>query len=342
MVKNHAMLGNSLNLGFWKNLRSAKKPFLALAPMEDATDYAFREILAKIAPPDVFFTEFTNTEGLMSVGREAVIKRLLFSKQQRPIVAQLWGTNPENMRKSTRIVAELGFDGIDINMGCPDKSVVKVGAGAALIENWDLAKKLIEAAKKGAEDAAEVNANSIPVSIKTRIGFNKIVTEEWCEFLLQQNIACLTVHGRTKKQMSKVPANWGEIEKVVKIRDKLGAETVIVGNGDVKNRAEAEEKATNLGVDGVMIGRGVFENLWIFEKIPRTHTKKECLELLLEHTKLFEEIGGKTFAVMKKFFKIYVKGFDGAVDLREKLMGCENYNEVEALIAPLISTSLIS
>ncbi len=330
------------NLGFWAELKKTKKPFLALAPMEDVTDFAFREILAETAPPDVFFTEFTNADGLMSAGRETVIKRLMYSEKQRPIVAQLWGNNPETMRGAATLVAELGFDGIDINMGCPDKSVVKIGAGSALIENWDLARELILAAKEGAKIG---EAENLPVSVKTRIGFNKIVTEEWAEFLLNQGIACLTVHGRTKKQMSKVPANWEEIGKVAKVRDEMGVETLIVGNGDVESWEDAGGKAEEFGVDGVMIGRGIFSNPWIFEKEgakkhsvceseKTRHSVEEHLNLLLKHTQLFEETWGKekNFAIMKKFFKIYVRGFDGANELRQRLMECGSFEEIQRII----------
>lgn len=322
---------------FWHKLQ---KPFLALAPMEDVTDFSFREILAEIGPPDVFFTEFTNTDGLTSTGKDAVIKRLKYSDRQRPIVAQLWGNNPKTMEEAARITKDLGFDGIDINMGCPDKAVIKIGAGSALIENPELAGQLIEAAKTGAPD--------IPISIKTRIGFNKIATESWIKYLLKQNIAAITVHGRTKKQMSKVPANWEEIEKAVKIRDEMNLDTLIIGNGDITNFEDAINKAKNYGVDGVMVGRGVFADPWIFagkrsgtrdlnidESLPvAKHTEKECLDLLLKHTKLFVDTWGKEkpFALMKKFFKIYVRDFDGANELRQKLMECDSVDEVEIAI----------
>jgi nifR3 family TIM-barrel protein len=309
---------------FWSKL---KKPFLALAPMEDVTDFVFREILAEIAPPNVFFTEFTNADGLVSAGQKAVIKRLKYSERQRPIVAQLWGNNPEAMKEATRLVEKLGFDGIDINMGCPDKAVVKIGAGSALIENPELARKLIEATKLGAP--------SLPISVKTRIGFNIISTEPWIKFLLEQELACITIHGRTKKQMSKVPTNWDEVGKAVKIRDDMGAKTLIVGNGDVISQEDALEKVKKYGVDGVMIGRGIFANPWIFtDSEKKVHSVEENLDLLLKHTELFVNTWGdeKPFHIMKKFFKVYVKGFDGANELRQKLMECENLEEVRTEI----------
>lgn len=298
--------------------------------MEDVTDFAFREIVAEIAPPDVFFTEFTNVAGLMSDGRENVARRLKYSEKQRPIVAQIWGTKPQNYYEAAKFVAQLGFDGIDINMGCPQRSVIKHKAGSALIKNPKLAAEIIQATKKGVGESG----TNIPVSVKTRIGFKNVVTEEWAEFLLRQKIAALTIHGRTQKQMSKVPADWEEIGKVVKIRNSLAPETLIIGNGDVESREEALEKAKKYGTNGVMIGRGIFQNPWVFEKQNKNHTKEEYLELLLKHTRLFVQTWGeqKNFNVMKKFFKMYVREFEGAGELRAQLMHASSYKEVETVI----------
>ena len=293
--------------------------------MEDVTDHVFREILAEIAPPDVFFTEFTSAEGLCSAGYEKVASRLRYSEKQRPIVAQIWGVTPEKLRDAAKIVKKLGFDGIDINMGCPDKAVVKIGAGSALIENFDLASELIDAVKEGAKN--------IPVSVKTRTGFNKIITEDWTEFLLKQGIQALTIHGRTKKQMSKATASWEEIAKAVKVRDKVSPETVIIGNGDVLDYSDALDKANKSGVGGVMIGRGIFADPWVFAKdlIPKIRTTEEKINLLLKHAELFEITWGvqKNFAIMKKFFKIYVRDFEGSSELRQLLMKCTSFEEVK-------------
>ncbi len=309
--------------GFWKNL---KKPFLVLAPMEDVTDFVFREIVAETAPPDVFFTEFTNVAGLMSEGREVVAQRLEFSEKQRPIVAQIWGSRPENYREAAEYVRELGFDGVDINMGCPQRNVVKNKAGAALIKEPEIAARIIQATKEG--------AGKLPVSVKTRLGFKEIKTEEWSSFLLKQNIAVLTMHARTQKQMSKGSADWEEIGKVVKMRDEIAPKTLIIGNGDVASYSEAVERAETYEVDGVMIGRGIFSDPWVFEKREKDHTKKDRLELLLKHTKLFEKTwkDKKNFSIMKKFFKIYVREFDGASELRNKLMSAENYKDVFKIV----------
>jgi len=310
-------------VNFWEKL---KKPFTVLAPMEDVTGFVFREIIAETARPDIFFTEFTNVTGLLSEGKEYVERRLKYSEKQRPIVAQIWGSEPKDYYEAAKYIVSLGFDGIDINMGCPQKAVVKHKSGAALIKYPELTKEIVEATKKG--------GSGLPISVKTRIGYDKVETTQWATHLLKQGLAALTIHGRTRKQMSKGKADWKEIKKAVEIKNEIAPNTLIVGNGDVNNAKEAEEKAKEYGVDGVMIGRGVFTNPWAFEKEAKEHSKKEYLRLLLKHTKLFEETWGekKNFAIMKKFFKIYVRDFDGASELRQKLMECENYTQVKNLV----------
>jgi len=308
---------------FWRTL---PKPFLVLAPMEDVTDVVFRNIISEIARPDVFFTEFTNTDGLFSKGREKVIRSFRYTENQRPVVAQIWGTNPETYFEAGKLVSELKFDGIDINFGCPEKNVIKKSGGAGVIKDLKLAKQLIRATRQGIEN--------IPLSVKTRIGLDKIITNEWISFLLEQNLDALIIHGRTATEMSKVPAHWDEIAKAVKLRDKIAPDTLIVGNGDVRDYFDAQEKAKDFGVDGVMIGRGIFGNPWAFEKIRTEHSPKERIELLLKHTKLYSDTWGKTknFDAVKRFFKVYVSGFRGADDLRKNLMLCKNYEQVENTI----------
>lgn len=310
---------------FWYNL---KQPFFVLAPMDDVTDVVFREIVRKTARPDVFFTEFTNVDGLQSQGRDKLITRLRLKKGDHPIVAQIWGKNPENYFKTAQDIVKMGFDGIDINMGCPDRSVTKNGCCSALINNPELAKQIIEATKKG--------AGGLPVSVKTRIGFSDVRTEEWISFLLKQDIAALTVHGRTSKQMSKVPADWDEIKKAVEIRNKLGVKTVIVGNGDVKNHDDGLKKAGESGVDGIMIGRGIFTDLWAFESGKReAGSEKEMLKLLLDHARMFEKEWGRTknFLILRRFFKIYVSNFANASKLRDQLMQTKSLPDVEKIVA---------
>jgi len=310
----------------WRDL---KKPIMLLAPMDDVTDSAFRRLVSEVAKPDLFFTEFTNVDGLFSPGNKTVMRKLYFTPEERPLIAQVWGNNPENYEKAAKLIVEMGFDGIDINMGCPERSVMKKGSCAALINNPDLAKIIIDAVKTGAD-------GKVPVSVKTRIGTNKIITEKWIGFLLEQNLDAIIIHGRTAKEMSAVPAHWDEIGKAVKLRDLLRKKTLIIGNGDVRNITEAKEKVAQYEVDGIMIGRGIFENIWIFDPGVNHETvpTKDRIKLLLRHMELFEETweGQKNFHILKKFFKIYVKGFEGASDLRVQLMEAKNPEEVTILL----------
>lgn len=304
---------------FWENL---PQPFTVLAPMENVTDFVFREIVSLYLPkPDVLFTEFTNVDALTSAGFDKTIQRFKFSKNQRPVVAQIWGTKPENFFKSAKIARDLDFNGVDINMGCPVKDVVKTGACSALIANPNLAKEIIKATIEGAKN--------IPTSVKTRIGIKDVVTETWVPFLLEQKISALTIHGRTAKQMSEGEADWNEIKKAVDIRNKMKVNTLIVGNGDVENYDQVTIKASSYKVDGVMIGRGIFKNPWIFEKTEQEHSVNERFDVLIKHIKLFDkEYPGKKIDVLKKFFKIYVKNFDGAVELRNELMQLKIVDEI--------------
>lgn len=313
-------------MNFWTKL---PKPFTVLAPMEGVTNFVFREVVSKYLPkPDVLFTEFTNVDALNSTGFERTISRFRFNKIQRPIVAQIWGTNPLNFEKSAKLVQELGFDGVDINMGCPDRAVVKIGACSALINNKSLAKEIIQATKKG--------ASKLPISVKTRIGFMKVVTDDWITFLLEQKIDALTVHGRTTKQMSDVPANWNEIAKAVEIKSKISPKTIIIGNGDVKNYSEVVEKHDKYKVDGVMIGRGIFLNPWVFEKKDKKHTFEESKKVLLKHLKLcnkeYSDEKVTSYETVKKFYKMYINNFEGASKLRAKLMQTRSIDEAINLI----------
>ncbi|MBI2120126.1 MAG: tRNA-dihydrouridine synthase [Parcubacteria group bacterium] len=311
-----------MSKNFWKNF---KKPIFALAPMADVTDAAFRRIIAEYGKPDVMFTEFVSCDGLMSPGRERLLRDLEYTEDERPIVAQIFGSKPENFRKTAELVRELGFDGIDINMGCPEKNIQKQGSCAALIKVPELAKEIILAAKEG--------AGGLPVSVKTRIGYHKNEIETWLPALLETNPSAITLHARTKKEMSDVPARWDVIARAVAIRDELKSETLILGNGDVKNLIEAKQKVAETSVDGVMIGRGIFGNPWLFSGIESAPTLEEKFCVMLEHTRLFEELfaGVKNFAIMKKHYKAYVEGFPGAKELRVKLMAAENAGEVATL-----------
>ncbi|HSW81415.1 MAG TPA: tRNA-dihydrouridine synthase, partial [Candidatus Saccharimonas sp.] len=272
-----------------------------------------------------FFSEFTNTDSFCSPkGRESTATRLKFTPDEQPMVAQIWGTNPEHFAEMAKGLAEMGYAGVDINMGCPVKDVVKKGACSGLIQTPELAAKIIAATKTA----------GLPVSVKTRIGFKTKNTEEWLGFLLQQDIVALTVHGRTAKEMSKVPAHWDEITKAVKLRDEIAPHTLVIGNGDVQNRQAGLELAKQTGVDGIMIGRGVFTNVFCFEAEPREHSKQELLGMLVRHLNLFEATWpDRQFAPLKRFFKIYVRDFDGASELRAKLMEARNITEVRELLA---------
>jgi len=311
-------------MSFWNEL---EKPFFVLAPMADVTDAAFRRIITKYGKPDVTWTEFVSCDGLLladEVGKQKLMRDLLFSDEEHPIVAQLFTSVPGHMEKGTTLARELGFDGIDINMGCPDRSIEKQGAGAAHIKDPKRAKEVIEAAKQG--------AGELPVSVKTRIGYNADETESWIPHLLETNIAALTVHARTRKEMSKVPAQWERIKRAVEIRNEIAPATLLIGNGDALDIADARKKVEETGCDGVMLGRAIFGNPWLFaEKVPTTEEK---LTVMVEHTKLYEELLGdiKNFAIMKKHYKAYVNGFDGAKELRMKLMEAESASGVEIIV----------
>ncbi|MBU0611952.1 tRNA-dihydrouridine synthase [Patescibacteria group bacterium] len=323
--------------GFWGKL---KKPFFCLAPMSDVTDIAFRYILAKYGKDRenkekiVFWTEFVAADGLCNkFARKKLAHVLKFSERERPIVAQVFGANPENMKTACQYIASLGFDGIDINMGCPDKSVISQGAGSALIKTPKLARKIIQSAHAGIKSSGK----NIPVSVKTRTGFHKEEIESWIPELLKEDISALTVHLRTKKELSLVPAEWNHIKKVKKLIIKSGKDVLLIGNGDVKDLQDAKNKALVYGCDGIMIGRGVFGNPWFFSsELNLNISLEEKLKVLIEHVQIFDkklsEPKYKNFDVMKKHFKAYVNGFDGAKDLRTKLMETKNAKQVEKII----------
>lgn len=315
---------------------------MVLAPMADVTDPAFRSIIAKYGKPDVTWTEFVSADGLFLGGYDALIKDLSYTEEERPIVAQFFTSKPEMMEKAARLALDLGFDGVDINMGCPDKSIEKQGAGAGLIKNPKLAQEIILAAKRGASN----DEKSIPVSVKTRIGYNKNELETWLPAILETNPAVVTVHARTRKEMSLVPARWEHVKRAVEIRDGFvdsngkKSETLIFGNGDVVDLVDAERKVKETGCDGVMLGRAIFGNPWLFNKnISRESISiKDRLLVMVEHTKLFSELlSHKSFAIMKKHYKAYVNGWDGAKDLRVALMDAVSVEEVEKIVKEYIS-----
>lgn len=303
---------------------------MVLAPMADVTDAAFRRIIAKYGKPNVFWTEFVSADGLVSKGREVLLRDLAYTEAERPIVAQLFTGTPEKMEQAAALVATLGFDGLDINMGCPDKSIEKQGAGAALSKDPERACAVIRAAKRGIQSAGKY----LPVSVKIRLGYNKDELDSWLPALLAEDPAAVTIHARTRKEMSKVPAHWERIRDAVQIRDDIGSRTYILGNGDAANIEDARAKIRASGADGVMLGRAIFGNPWLFSLLGGPETLRERLIVAAEHARLFDALlrDIKSFNIMKKHFKAYIEGFVGAKELRLQLMEAQSGNEVTAII----------
>jgi tRNA-dihydrouridine synthase len=309
---------------FWHDL---PRPFFILAPMEAVTDVVFRHIVRRAASPDLFFTEFTNATGWAAAGDKAIGTRLVKTDDENPIVAQLWGSDPAAMTKLAVHCKELGYNGIDINMGCPDASAVKSGGGAGMILNPESAAAIITAAK----------VSGLPVSVKTRLGYSR--TDEWHDWLahlFQQDIANLTIHLRTKKEMSKVDAHFELIDDIKKLRDEIAPQTLLTINGDIRDRQHGLELVEKHGIDGVMIGRGIFHNPFAFETQPTSHSREELLGLLKLQLDLhdeYETLSPRKFDPLKRFFKIYVREFDGAAELRDRLMHAKSTDEVRALLS---------
>lgn len=350
-------------MNFWQDI---KKPIIAVAPMADVTDAAFRRLVAKYSDWSeqdnlVMWTEFVAADGLVRAtpeGKEKLMADLIYSEEERPIVAQLFTSDEEHMEYAAKLCRELGFDGIDINMGCPDRSIEKQGCGSAMIKTPEVARKIIQAAKRGAKMG---ESDGIPVSVKTRIGYLEDEIETWMPNLLREKPAVLTVHLRTRKQMSKVPAQWEKLNRVVELRDELSPETLVLGNGDVLSLEDGYRKAKRSSADGVMVGRALFGNPWFFNQHKQlpikltalpTHgvdretileeskeeeveyvTLEERLKVMVEHSKLFVELlPFKNFSVMKKHYKAYVSGFPGAAELRAQLMASNTPDEVEMIV----------
>ena len=310
---------------FWHEL---PRPFFVLAPMEAVTDVVFRHVIARAARPDVFFTEFTNASSYCSpAGIHSTRGRLTFTDDEQPMVAQIWGNKPQQFAEMGRGSAEMGYLGIDINMGCPDKSVVKGGSGSGLIKTPELASKLIASAKEC----------GLPVSVKTRLGYSSQEEwRDWLTYLLEQDLVNLTIHLRTRKEMSKVDAHFELIPDIKQLRDEIAPRTLLTINGDVRDRQHGEELVHQYGIDGVMIGRGIFTNPFAFETENRKHSREELLTLLNNHLDLFDkyskELEPRRFEPLKRFFKIYIRDFPGASELREQLMHTKTTDEVRYLI----------
>jgi tRNA-dihydrouridine synthase len=291
--------------------------------MEGVTDMVFRQVVARAGRPDVFFTEFTNVNSFVSEeGRYNALERFRFLPEEQPIVAQIWGKVPEYFGVTARGLKDLGYGAVDVNMGCPDKHVVAGGGGSGLIRTPELAVEIIRGTKRA----------GLPVSVKTRLGYARVDEwKDWISLLLKQDLAALTVHLRTKKEMSKVEAHFELVPEIVAVRDELAPRTKLIINGDIKTPGEGQ-RFVDMGVDGLMIGRGVFADPFCFEKVPASHSREELMGLLKYHLDLFDEYKLMSFEPLKRFFKIYVNGYYGAAEIREKLMRCKTTDEVRGII----------
>jgi len=311
-------------------------PFFILAPMDDVTDSVFRQVVAGCSAPDLFVTEFVNADGLQSPGRAKLIKKLKFSATEQPLIAQIWGKEPDNFYQTANQLADgtfakefsldgINFAGVDLNMGCPQKTEVSNGTCAALINNRPLAKEIISATKDGL-------GGKLPLSVKTRLGYDDFDLS-WPEFLLEQGLNMLTIHGRTKKQKSMAQANWELIGKVREVRDRVAPSTLIVGNGDVMSRAQGERLAKKYSLDGIMIGRGALQDPFVFSEASpwESYTKQQRIDLYKQQVSLFKVTWTKSerpIHTLNKFCKIYISGFDGAKELRDKLMHAKSADEL--------------
>lgn len=313
------------SFGFWAKL---PRPFTALAPMSGITDAAFRRIVASYGRPEVIYTEFVSADGLQSPGRDALLPALQYAPKERPVVAQLFGAIPENLAAGAALIRELGFDGVDLNFGCPDRTVEKQGAGAALIGQNERVRQLIEAAKTGAQE--------LPVSVKTRIGYDCDEVEDWIDALAAAAPAAIAIHARTRNQRFRLPVNWDALRRAVQIVRRHSPRIRVLGNGNILSLDDAHRCVAETGVDGVMIGRAAFGNPWVFAPDTESVRRDECLRVMMEHARLFEHLYGRDphrFACMRKHFHAYINGFPGAKQLRAKLMQTRSTAEAEAVLA---------
>lgn len=314
-------------VSFWTEL---PRPFFVLAPMEAVTDVVFRHVVSQAAKPELYFSEFTNATGWVHAGEKAIGGRLVKTEDETRLVAQLWGAIPKDIAALAAYCRDLGFIGIDINMGCPDASAVKTGGGAGMIRTPKLAADVIAAVKTA----------GLPVSVKTRLGYSRVDEwRDWLTHILRQDIANLTIHLRTKKEMSKVPAHFELTPAITALRDEVAPQTLLTINGDIENRAHGLQLVhDNPGVDGLMIGRGIFHNPFAFEVESKQHTQNELLDLLKTQLDLYDQYSlhtNRPFDTLKRFFKIYVRNFDGAAELRDALMRTKNTDDVRRVLTRL-------
>jgi nifR3 family TIM-barrel protein len=316
-------------LNFWDQL---PQPFSCLAPMSQFTDSAMRLVLARHCKPDVIFTEFISTAGLCSPkGRNKLLPDLRYDTIERPIVAQFFGRDPEQFYHSAKLATELEYDGVDINLGCPDRSVLRQGAGSSLIREPSLVAEIVTAAKEGAQGR--------PVSVKTRLGYSECTIENWIPHLVSMKPAAITLHGRTRKQKYLGKADWTAISRAAQIAHS--AQIPLIGNGDITNWTEAREKAEIYGVNGIMIGRAAIGNPWVFDKtlIQKPLSLEYILSIIIEHAEIYEShhSGIKNFANVRKHLKNYVSAFLGAKALRSELVQAENAQHVRKIIENFLS-----
>lgn len=311
-------------MNFWDQFQDG---FTCLAPMEGVTDIAFRQVVAKAARPDIFFTEFTNVNSYSSEkGRPNALERLRYEPSEQPIVAQIWGKTPEMFMETVQAVKDLGYQAVDINMGCPERHVVATGGGSGLIRTPELATQILRAAQ---------SIGGITVSVKTRLGYSRVDEwRSWLSALLNEHPAALTVHLRTKKEMSKVDAHYELIPEIVALKNELSPETKLIINGDIKSAADVQ-KFIEQGANGIMIGRGVFQNPYCFERKPKEHSREELLDLMRYHLDLYEKYDLHPYDPLKHFYKIYINNFPGASDLRAELMQTKTIAEARAIIDKL-------
>lgn len=323
-----------MSTNFWNDL---PHPFFILAPMEDVTDVVFRKVIAHAAKPDVFFTEFTNSESFCHPdGLNAIRGRLTFEKDEKPLVAHIWGDEPKYFEMMSHGLKEMGFDGIDINMGCPAPNVFKHGRGAGLILRPELAAQLIKSAKKG----------GLPVSVKTRLGHAKVDEwKTWIKHLLNQDLANLSIHLRTKTEMSKAKAHYELIPDILKLRDEIAPQTRITINGDIMDYKQAMDLVEKTGVDGIMIGRGVFHNPYAFDPNHKKASPLELINLFKTHLDLYDHytnIEPRLKKPLHRFFKIYIRDIKGAHQLRTDLMNTKSTDEVRHLLDKFLEENTLN
>jgi tRNA-dihydrouridine synthase len=362
-------------MSFWLNL---PRPIIGLSPMDGVTDACFRSVIAQQGKPDVSFTEFTHVHDVCH-GPEFQLETLLYSERERPIVAQLYGKDPALFYMAAQVVCELGFDGLDINMGCPSKSVASSGSGAGLIRTPELARTIMQAAKRGIEDwvsgqtleqagfksariamferlnqrrgkAGPIPRRQLPLSVKTRIGYDSVTVEGWVEELLREQPAVISLHGRTLQQMYRGQADWSAIARAVALVKGTG--TLLLGNGDIQGLDDIAGRVRETGVDGVLVGRGVLGAPWFFRSIEQARVRgwgmngadvgrdlvevslNERFALLVDHAQQFQAlVGEKQFYRMRKHLGWYCKGFPHAASLRAQMVRVSSVEELQALLA---------